>query len=326
MSAVPVSLIIPTYNRGAVLRQALNRALAQRYPNLEIIVVDQTSAHPSDLEAYLRDPANRFQYYRLAHPSVTVARNFGIQKSLGHWIIFIDDDVVIEPDFVTTMVKHFATPSVGGVMPFLKSPTSGQESRQLTEAAKLFEVQEAIRPGSVVPTSWLSNSAVAYTRDALVRAGLFDEYFQGSAWCEDADMSVRVRALGFKLLFDTRVSVLHLTDIEGGCGNRNSEHQEQITQEHLNYYQYFVLKNRRFLGSWTVAKNLYRQYRYFAFNRAILQKGIGPLWRRQKQYAVLLATAWQDARHALKAATAGSKKASPGRLRLTVPFPKRGLR
>ncbi|MGL4503439.1 MAG: glycosyltransferase family 2 protein, partial [Planktothrix sp.] len=62
-----ISVIIPTYNREQVLRETLTEVLQQTYPNFEVLVVDQTSTHEPETQAYLEQltQAGKIQWYRL---------------------------------------------------------------------------------------------------------------------------------------------------------------------------------------------------------------------------------------------------------------------
>ncbi|WP_051935672.1 glycosyltransferase family 2 protein [Deinococcus sp. YIM 77859] len=94
-----ISVVIPTFNRPELLlRRGLRSALAQRYPNLEVLVV-MDGPDPSTEAALgeISDPRLRL----LALPSnsgPSDARNLGVQAARGEWIAFLDDDDEWRPD------------------------------------------------------------------------------------------------------------------------------------------------------------------------------------------------------------------------------------
>ncbi|HVO33202.1 MAG TPA: glycosyltransferase [Elusimicrobiota bacterium] len=294
MNRLTASLVIPTYNRSDVLRETIERAIEQDYPGLEILVVDQTASHPAALEQFLTSEHSAFRYLRLPKPSVTAARNVGIRQTRGDVLVFVDDDVRIEPDFVRSIVSDFDAPAVGGVMGLLCAAGPSSEAESLAEATRMMLAAAPIKADSVVEVEWLSNSAVAYRRKVLLDAGLFDEYFIRSAWCEDADMSVRVHALGYRLLLDARLPVSHLYWRHGGCGNREPGREEEIEQDHMDFFHYFILKNRKFFGSRKVVRSLYQQYRRYVLNRSTMARGLQDLWRRHRRFGQSLAAAMRN--------------------------------
>jgi hypothetical protein len=85
-----VSVIIPTHDRSALLQQAVESVLAQTYPNLEVIVVDDGSA--DDTAAVMARYDGRLHYIRQANQGVAAARNAGYRAAAGEYLAFLDDD------------------------------------------------------------------------------------------------------------------------------------------------------------------------------------------------------------------------------------------
>jgi glycosyltransferase involved in cell wall biosynthesis len=87
-----VSIVIPTYNRGSVIKETLDSALAQSYPHREVIVVDDgsTDATAAAAAPYL----DRVKYIRQANQGLAAARNTGHTASSGDFIAWLDSDDV----------------------------------------------------------------------------------------------------------------------------------------------------------------------------------------------------------------------------------------
>ncbi|MBT3583708.1 MAG: glycosyltransferase [Halobacteriovoraceae bacterium] len=86
------SVIIPTYNRSATLRRAIDSVLAQSYQNFELIVVDDGSQDqtPQILEEYLERKV--LSVITTQNKGVSCARNCGVQSASGNWLAFLDSD------------------------------------------------------------------------------------------------------------------------------------------------------------------------------------------------------------------------------------------
>ena len=87
-----VSIIIPSWNTAAYVGEAVDSALAQTYPNIEIIVVDDGS---TDNTKELLQPyadAGKIHYVYQANKGLAGARNTGIRMAKGEYIAFLDDD------------------------------------------------------------------------------------------------------------------------------------------------------------------------------------------------------------------------------------------
>jgi len=87
-----VSVIVPTYNRANLIGEAIDSVLSQTFGDFELIVVDNYSTDNTEsvVKSYLD---KRIRYYKNHnHGLVSVSRNFGIEKSGGEYIAFLDDD------------------------------------------------------------------------------------------------------------------------------------------------------------------------------------------------------------------------------------------
>ena len=87
-----VSVIIPTYNRAAMVRRAIDSALAQSYAAIEVIVVDDGSTDQTpQIVAAVSDPRVRY-LRRDENRGAQVARNAGIAAATGQYLAFLDSD------------------------------------------------------------------------------------------------------------------------------------------------------------------------------------------------------------------------------------------
>lgn len=85
------SIIIPTYNRAHLISKAIQSVLDQTYNHWELVIVDDGSTDNTE-EVVHKFNDQRIRYFRKNHEERSVARNFGIEKSRGLYISFLDDD------------------------------------------------------------------------------------------------------------------------------------------------------------------------------------------------------------------------------------------
>lgn len=99
-----VSIIVPTYNRAHLLPRSIESLLAQTYRPIEIIVVDDGSTDNTRevVEPYL----NRIQYVGQENSGCPTARNTGILRSKGKYILFFDDDDISLPRLLEVEVRQ----------------------------------------------------------------------------------------------------------------------------------------------------------------------------------------------------------------------------
>ena len=90
-----VSIVIPAYNAAAFVRDAIDSALAQTHPDVEVIVVDDSST--DDTPRVLAGYGDRIRVHRQANTGVAGARNTGARIATGEWVAFLDADDVWLP-------------------------------------------------------------------------------------------------------------------------------------------------------------------------------------------------------------------------------------
>ena len=194
-----VSVIIPTYNRGWIVKEAVDSVLAQDFENFELIVVDDGSTDntPQLLAGYGRNITV------ISQPNfgVSAARNRGIAVAAGRWIAFLDSDDLWLPGKLSRQVAFFkANPDAlicqteeiwirNGVR-----VNPGRRHRK--SSGTIFERSLAL--------CLVSPSAVMVTKNLLDAVGGFDESLPA---CEDYDLWLRISCRYPVYLIDTPLIV-----------------------------------------------------------------------------------------------------------------------
>ena len=96
-------MIIPTYNRWPLVKEAINSVLKQSFSDFEVIVVDDGSTDNTreEIEA-IKDP--RIRYFYKENYGVSTARNLGLAKSTGQYICFLDSDDLWPEHYLQIMI------------------------------------------------------------------------------------------------------------------------------------------------------------------------------------------------------------------------------
>ena len=95
-SSVTISVVIPSFNPGALLRETLDSVLAQSHPAHEVIVVDDGST--DDTAQMVREYGDAVRYIWQKNQGQGCARNTGIEAATGNWIALLDSDDLFLPD------------------------------------------------------------------------------------------------------------------------------------------------------------------------------------------------------------------------------------
>lgn len=185
VSAGTISVVIPTYNHGMYLADAVQSALDQAIDGVEVVVVDDGST--DDSEAVASRFGSRVHYLRQENHGLPAARNTGIRASRGQFVAFLDADDAWLPGFLPAVMERLrADPGLGAVHTgFHCIDGDGRRLPQVnvTTASDDGMYERLLDGEFFVPSS------VIVRRECFDRVGLFDEALRGS---EDWEMWLRV--------------------------------------------------------------------------------------------------------------------------------------
>jgi len=205
------SVVVPTCNRKATLRQTLAALATQDYADYEIIVVDDGSTDGTQKMVGAEFPQVR--YFRQANRGPAAARNVGIRQATGDIIAFTDDDCVPPPDWLTRLADGYKRyPHVVGVGGYLEASDGVLKDNILARyerhiARSLYCVGDTEYVGHFECPAGGTNN-LSYHRSILEQIGGFDDTFPYAAG-EDADLKWRICQTNAQLLF-VPVKVTHL--------------------------------------------------------------------------------------------------------------------
>lgn len=201
-----VSVIIPTYNRLEWIGECLDSVLAQTYPKIEIIVIDDGSSDGTAQWIRGQEKYSRVIVREQKNSGASNARNNAIKIARGELVVFIDSDDLLLPRHVETAVEKFAEiPDLGlfccdstmidseGNVLF-----DGKTWHQNLSEMKNLEVKTGFR--SLEDVFMFSNCFPGFTlkREVFDRLGGFiQEIFPG----DDYDLALRVAGSEYKVFY-----------------------------------------------------------------------------------------------------------------------------
>lgn len=220
-----VSVVIPSYNRAYILDRAIESALSQTYPHVEVIVVDDGST--DDTEAVAARYGSRIRYVRQANGGVSAARNRGFAESRGEFVALLDSDDGWLPWKLAAQVAILQRdPAIGMVWTDMIADRAGGEIVSTAYLRTMYSAHEYVRiedmcerlgtladvlpgapadmadrpfyAGDVFPAMILGNlvhtSTVVLRRDRLRDIGGFDETLRPAG--EDYEFHLHTTSLG----------------------------------------------------------------------------------------------------------------------------------
>jgi GT2 family glycosyltransferase len=206
-----VSVVIPTRNRGALIRETLERLTAVGDAAIEILVVDQ-STDGATAEA-VREFSSRDARVRLiATPTVgsSNARNIGRAAAAGEVVAYVDDDCIVEKGWLEALTAEFRDPSVAGV--FGRLTPYEQPERTGTEVG-LKASEERAEYTRPLPPWWVGHGGnMAFRKADLIEVNGFDPLLAaGGSLCagEDTDLAHRLLIRGRKIVYSPDAVAYH---------------------------------------------------------------------------------------------------------------------
>jgi GT2 family glycosyltransferase len=226
-----VSVVIPNWNGKHFLEACLNSLLEQSYAQVEILVVDNGSEDGS--VEYLKEQYP--QVRRACFPVNTgfaPAVNRGIRESRGEYVALINNDTVVDKNWVTELVKGLKAHSEAG--------SAGCKMLAYDDHSLLDGVGDGYRRGGLpgrighrerdtglfqIERYILGacGGAAMYRRSLFNDIGLFDDdYF---AYLEDVDIGLRAQSAGYKCIYIPSAVIYHL-----GCGTTGSGYSPLVVK------------------------------------------------------------------------------------------------
>jgi len=217
-TAPTIAVVIATFNRHTELRDALLDAVQQLPASSELLVVDQSEATAKEqnraLVHGLEDPRVRLIE---REPGLPAARNAGVANTSASIVLFLDDDVRLSPGCLQAHLAEYTDPTVGGVVGAITERSAHPNARRtVNRVGWSGRVHVNLSHGPPMEIHTLKGCNMSLRRSAIEQAGGFDPGYIGTAFLEDADISVRVRACGWRLRFAPSAHLRHLSARRGG--------------------------------------------------------------------------------------------------------------
>jgi len=183
-----VSFVIPNYNHARYLGDAIRSALAQTYPHIELIVVDDGSTDDSRsvVEYWIAEHGERIRYIYQTNAGLSAARNTGVQAACGEYIALLDADDLVEQTYAERLLAALAqSPDADGV--YCGFRFVDQDNQDLLRTERRTFAAEALYPALLMGNFWVPES-VLVRRSCYTAMGEFDPALRA---CEDWDVWLR---------------------------------------------------------------------------------------------------------------------------------------
>lgn len=254
MPAETVTILIPVYNGGGFLIQAIESALSQTWPAIEVLVVDDGSDDDGHTKQVCRSFGDRIRYLRRENGGVAAALNTGIAAMTGQYLTWLSHDDLFDPRKVEVQMKALKA-QPGPCVIFGGYATISEDGTVLAE----IETGSGYRddqPLWAILEGRINGCTVLLDRALLERHGGFDI---GLPTTQDYELWWRL-ALHYPFVYVPGTLVRHR--VHAGQGSRGRRHTEEANllwmellervpeekaREHSGSEMAFLLRARDFL-------------------------------------------------------------------------------
>jgi len=257
--SVKVSINILLYNGQKYLPEVLAAVKNQTYQDLEVLIIDNASS--DDGAAWV---VKNYPQFRLERQEKNLGfcagHNLGIKLSTGEYVLCLNQDIILEPDFVARLVEFMdAHPRVGAATGRLNRwDFERQQKTQEIDSLglRIFKngrVEDWGQwEGTIIPTApveifGVSGAAPLYRRAALEDIKFQDQYFDEDffAYKEDVDLACRLRWRGWQAYLVPPAVGYHDRSVAQKAGLFKNRRQKS---QFANYHSYrnhlfYLLKN-----------------------------------------------------------------------------------
>lgn len=226
---ISISVVIPSYERAPVLLDTLKQLFSQTYSAHQIIVVDQTQYHADDhnySQLKTLDKSGKIDFIQLENANIPAAMNTGLQSASGDYVLFLDDDIQIDENFIAAHHRGLKqAQKAHGELPIAQVGQVLQPNQQPVSLTKKYysgfgvDADLGFAFHSSTP-QWIRNCMagnLCVDRQRALSAGGFDENFVGAAYRFETEFARRMVRTHNRLVYfwpDARIH--HLQWVKGG--------------------------------------------------------------------------------------------------------------
>ncbi|MEX2591928.1 MAG: glycosyltransferase family A protein [Anditalea sp.] len=261
---VLVSIIIPVYNKAAFVRETLDSALGQTYPNIEVVLVNDGSTDRSlaILKEYQSKFPDKIILIDQANGGVSKATNVGIQASSGAYIQFLDADDLLSPDKIENQVRLLE-----GNSPFVMASCEWVNFKNdISEFSRFhYGVFEDFETGldwllhSWIKQEMMADSSWLTSRNLVELAGPWDESLTIN---QDGEFFMRVLLKSEKVIFDSKSKAYYRTLNETSVSKQQSYLAAQSLLASFRKYQIEILNVEDTKSVRLALKRVYMKFIY----------------------------------------------------------------
>jgi glycosyltransferase involved in cell wall biosynthesis len=275
MEANPlISVIMPTYNCGKYIRQAIESVISQTYPNIELIIVDDGSTDNTlaiitlaiaKVKASPEADKIQFNVFPQTNKGAAAARNRAIAEAKGEYIAFLDADDYLNKDWLAVAmqaIQHFNADVVSSNFYFVdedgQNPYPNPCGEDMPVWLNYYEMMHSIRP-----------SIFKVAKAAYLKACPHDESLK---FAEDYDVWLRILRMGARWMFIKHPYAYYRLRKTSTCHTYNKDIASMLWRIHSKHKDAVG-----FYKTWVYYRKHLGNYRWSFLLKALKARDLGKI-------------------------------------------------
>ena len=207
------SIIVPVYDRPDEINKLLESLSAQTVKPFELVIVEDGSKERCDHLLGRYRSFFTIHYFFKENEGRSVARNYGMERATGDYLLFFDSDVILPPAYFENLERAMAA----GYCDCFGGPDAADDSfspmqKAVSHSMTSFWTTGGIRGGKVVMEKFCPRTFnMGFSKEVYKAVGGFNDMLG-----EDIDLSLRIRKAGFEVRLIREVFVYHKRRIDFG--------------------------------------------------------------------------------------------------------------
>lgn len=256
------SVIVPVYNVEKYLPKCLDSVISQTYQNFELIVVNDGTKDNSQviIDEYVKKYPDKVKSYIKENGGLSDARNFGVDKAQGEYIVFIDSDDYIDIELLERLEKEINKQSLVDVIGYnFVDMNEKYERGSVTTRPKCSNltgeqaISELVLGKQYFEPAWGFSYRLAYWKENNFK------YIKG-IYHEDFALTPLVIIKANKVSFIDFDGYYYVKNQNGITGNVNLDKERKLAQDLLKGYDYLLEEIDKIEIKDSYAKKLFMSY------------------------------------------------------------------
>ncbi len=245
-----VSIVIPAYNASDYLSEAIDSALAQTYPNIEIIVVNDGSKDDGATERVALSYGDKIRYFAKENGGSSSALNMGISNMTGEWFSWLSHDDLYVPEKLEKQIEfmralNISAEELSGHIFFSAFDSIDSNGKIIRRCSPKKEIELSNRINSIKNNGYLvaePTKNIFHGCSCLVHKSVFEKeggFDEKLRLLNDFNMWFRVYTAGYKIHYIPKALVkgrIHAKQVSKSIGySYHNPEQDKFWNDSLDW-------------------------------------------------------------------------------------------